>query len=221
MGLSSSFKAFGEGMEEMLENLLIGCGFAFAAAIQPGPLQAFLLSSVAQRGWKRTLPAALAPLLSDGPIALFVLLVLNRLPDAMGRILQAAGGVLLLYLAWAGYRQWRQKAPTDSEQKGPAPRTLFQAAGINLLNPNPYLGWSSGVGPGLSGCMASGSGERRRLDRCLLRNHGNHVGGYHPAFWYHEFSRAARQACSDPYIGHHTRGARRLSSADQPATGRV
>ena len=83
----------------MFEYFLIGGGFAFAAAIQPGPLQAFLLSSVAQRGWKRTLPAAFSPLLSDGPIALIVLLVINRLPDVMRRILQIAGGFLLLYLA--------------------------------------------------------------------------------------------------------------------------
>ena len=131
----------------MFEYFLIGGGFAFAAAIQPGPLQAFLLSSVAQRGWKRTLPAAFSPLLSDGPIALIVLLVINRLPDVLGRILQIAGGVLLLYLAWASYRQWKQPDVADPEQKGPAPRTLLQAAGINLLNPNPYLGWSLVLGP--------------------------------------------------------------------------
>jgi threonine/homoserine/homoserine lactone efflux protein len=140
----------------MFEYFLIGGGFAFAAAIQPGPLQAFLLSSVAQRGWKRTLPAALSPLLSDGPIALFVLLVLNRLPDAPGRILQAAGGILLLYLAWASYRQWIKPAIMDSEQEGPAPRTLLQAAGINLLNPNPYLGWSLVLGPAFLDALREG-----------------------------------------------------------------
>jgi threonine/homoserine/homoserine lactone efflux protein len=140
----------------MFEYFLIGGGFAFAAAIQPGPLQAFLLSSVAQSGWKRTLPAAFSPLLSDGPIALLVLLVLNRLPDAMGRILQAAGGILLLYLAWAGYRQWRQPPVTDAEQTGPAPRTLLQAAGINLLNPNPYLGWSLVLGPAFLDALHQG-----------------------------------------------------------------
>lgn len=140
----------------MFEYFLIGGGFAFAAAIQPGPLQAFLLSSVAQRGWKRTLPAALSPLLSDGPIALFVLLVLNRLPDALGRMLQAAGAILLLYLAWASYRQWRRPAIMDSEQKGPAPRTLLQAAGINLLNPNPYLGWSLVLGPAFLNAVRQG-----------------------------------------------------------------
>jgi threonine/homoserine/homoserine lactone efflux protein len=131
----------------MLEFILIGSGFAFAAAIQPGPLQAFLLSSVAQKGWRRTLPASFAPLLSDGPIAVLTLLVLNRLPDGFSRILQAAGGVFLIYLAWAGYRQWRQNTPVDSVAGQTAPRTLLQAAFVNLLNPSPYLGWSLVLGP--------------------------------------------------------------------------
>ena len=68
----------------MLSSLLLGSGFAFAAAIQPGPLQAYLFSSVAQHGWKRTLPAAFTPILSDGPIILTVLLVLTRLPESGG-----------------------------------------------------------------------------------------------------------------------------------------
>ncbi len=43
----------------MLPNVLLGSGFAFAAVIQPGPLQAFLLSRAVAAGWRRTLPAAL------------------------------------------------------------------------------------------------------------------------------------------------------------------
>ena len=134
----------------MLSYLLLGGGYAFAAAIQPGPLQAYLLSSVAQRGWKRTLPAALSPLLSDGPIILIVLLVLTRLPDSVARILQAAGGLLLLYFAWSSYRQWASSSPVSrSGDKTPAPRTLLEAAGVNILNPNPWLGWSLVLGPAL------------------------------------------------------------------------
>jgi threonine/homoserine/homoserine lactone efflux protein len=138
----------------MLEYLLIGSGFAFAAAIQPGPLQAFLLSSVAQRGWKRTLPAACSPLLSDGPIALFVLLVLNRVPEAMSQVLQAAGGVLLLYFAWASYRQWQNQATPDSAAYHSAPRTFLQAATVNLLNPGVYVGWSLVLGPAVLAAWA-------------------------------------------------------------------
>jgi threonine/homoserine/homoserine lactone efflux protein len=131
----------------MLEYILIGGGFAFAAAIQPGPLQAFFLSSVAQKGWKRTLPAALAPLISDGPIALLSLFVLTRMPAVMIRVLQAAGGVFLIYLAWASYKQWKHQATTGSETKSSVPRTVLQAAAVNILNPNPYLGWSLVLGP--------------------------------------------------------------------------
>jgi threonine/homoserine/homoserine lactone efflux protein len=129
----------------MMQYLLLGGGFAFAAAIQPGPLQAFLLSRVAAAGWKRTLPACLAPLLSDGPIIVVVLLVLGQLSANVRQILRAGGGFLLLYLAWAAFREWRR--PLDQHSHSTAPRTLLQAALVNVLNPNPYLGWALVLGP--------------------------------------------------------------------------
>jgi len=131
----------------MTESIIIGAGFAFAAAVQPGPLLAFLLSKVAENGWKRTLPAALSPLLSDGPIALVVLAVLRRLPRGMDSVLQAAGGVFLLVLAAASYRRWKLGKTAGSADKITGPRTLVQAAMVNVLNPGPYLGWSLVLGP--------------------------------------------------------------------------
>jgi threonine/homoserine/homoserine lactone efflux protein len=131
----------------MLEHLVFGSGFAFAAAVQPGPLQAFLLAQVVRNGWRRTLPAACAPLISDGPVALLVLLVLRHLPIGMNRMLQAAGGVLLLGFAVAAYRRWR-RGPVDlPDGQGAGPRTILQATVVNLLNPGPYVGWSLILGP--------------------------------------------------------------------------
>jgi len=129
----------------MLESLLIGGGFAFAAAVQPGPLQAFLVSRVAATGWKRTLPACLAPLISDVPIALLALLVLGQLSENTQNLLRGSGGVLLLYFAYVAMRQWRHPDALDTQ--GSAPRTLLDAALVNLLNPNPYIGWSLVLGP--------------------------------------------------------------------------
>lgn len=129
----------------MTQYLLLGWGFAFAASIQPGPLQAFLLSRVAAAGWRRTLPACLSPLLSDGPIAVIVLLALGQLSAAVQQLLRAAGGVLLLYFAWVTFRQWR--GPIEQRSQDSAPRTLFQATMVNVLNPNPYLGWALILGP--------------------------------------------------------------------------
>ena len=129
----------------MIEYILFGAGYAFAAAIQPGPLQAFLVARVTAVGWRRTLSASLAPLISDGPIAMLAILVLERLPVWSQHVLQAAGGLLLVYLAWTTFRQWRH--PTASAAGQVAPRTLVEAVLVNVLNPNPYLSWTLVLGP--------------------------------------------------------------------------
>jgi len=131
----------------MLEHLLLGGGFAFAAVVQPGPLQAFLLARATSEGWRRTLPAAFAPVLSDGPIAALVLLLLGQLSTAGQQALRAAGGVLLLYLAWGALRDARAASARSAPATTSSPRTLLQAVTVNLLNPNPYIGWSLVMGP--------------------------------------------------------------------------
>ena len=57
----------------MYEYMILGITFAFAAAVQPGPLQTYIVSQTLTKGWKRTLPAMFAPVLSDGPIIILVL----------------------------------------------------------------------------------------------------------------------------------------------------
>jgi threonine/homoserine/homoserine lactone efflux protein len=131
----------------MLTYVLFGSSYAFAAAIQPGPLQAFLVSRVAASGWRRTLPASLAPLVSDGPIAAIAIFLLAYLPAQALHVLQAAGGLLLVYFAWVTFVEWRNDTKPDSA--GSAPRTFLEAVLVNLLNPNPYLGWALVLGPAL------------------------------------------------------------------------
>jgi threonine/homoserine/homoserine lactone efflux protein len=138
----------------MLKYLLIGMGYALSASLQPGPLQAFFLAKVASDGWKRTLPAAAAPLISDGPIALIAILFLNILPDSFRDYLQLAGGILLLIFAWNAFQNWRYGKPQDEESDPAAPKTLLQAALVNILNPNPYLGWSLVMGPAVLSAWA-------------------------------------------------------------------
>ena len=131
----------------VLEYLVLGGGLGLAAGLQPGPMLAFLLARAAAAGWRRTLPACLAPLLSDGPIAVVSLLLLSRLGPSFQVVLRAGGGVLLLYFAVVGLREWRR--PQGPASGGSAPRTVVEAALLNLLNPNPYLGWSLVLGPTL------------------------------------------------------------------------
>ncbi len=131
----------------MLNHVAIGAGLAFAAGGQPGPFQAYLLSRVSAIGWRRTLPAAFAPLLSDGPIALLALLVLGQLSPTLQAGLRAAGGLLLLYLALKAFLQWRLWDTIEHGPDGKVPRTLIEAALVNFLNPNPWLGWTLILGP--------------------------------------------------------------------------
>ncbi len=131
----------------LLKYIGIGGSLAFAAAVQPGPLQAYLLTRATSIGWKRTLPASFSPLLSDGPIALLALLVLGRLSPIMHSVLRSAGGFLLLYFALSTFKQDQGRSNDASTKSNKIPKTFYEAAFVNLLNPNPYLGWALVLGP--------------------------------------------------------------------------
>jgi threonine/homoserine/homoserine lactone efflux protein len=127
--------------------LILGVTYAFAAAMQPGPFQAYIISQTLSHGWRRTLPAAFSPLVSDGPIIVLVLLVLSRMPGWLMPALQIAGGGLLIYLAWGAARAWQTYAPTPLTPPPAGHQSLLKAALVNLVNPGPYLGWSLVMGP--------------------------------------------------------------------------
>jgi threonine/homoserine/homoserine lactone efflux protein len=131
----------------MIHYLALGITFAFAAAVQPGPLQTYLISQSLVRGYRHTLPAAFSPLISDGPIIVLVLFLLSNLPHWLLSILQIAGGVFLFYLAINAWKTWRNYDPRKAVEAKPAHQTLLKATLVNLLNPNPYLGWSLVMGP--------------------------------------------------------------------------
>ncbi len=124
-----------------------GIGYGFAAAAQPGPFQTYLISETLHKGWRRTLLAAFAPLISDGPIITLCLLVLSQVPDWLQRFLYIAGGLFVLYLAYGAYKSWRNlDARVPSAEKGTR-QSLFKAAMMNALSPGPYLFWSLVTGP--------------------------------------------------------------------------
>ena len=127
--------------------LILGMTYAFAAAVQPGPFQTYLISQTLTNGWRRTIPAAFAPLLSDGPIIALVLLVLIRMPGWLVQVLQCAGGVFLLYLAVGAFKTWGDFDTHKTIQIDSTRQTVLKAAMVNLLNPAPYIGWSLIMGP--------------------------------------------------------------------------
>jgi threonine/homoserine/homoserine lactone efflux protein len=127
--------------------LLQGIGYGLAAASQPGPFQTYIISQTLTRGWKRTLPAALAPLVSDGPIILVCLLVLNQVPVWLQRFLYVAGGLFILYLAYGTFKSWKNFATKTPQPESAGRQSVLKAALMNALNPNPYIYWTLVTGP--------------------------------------------------------------------------
>ncbi|MCU0509898.1 MAG: LysE family transporter [Anaerolineae bacterium] len=129
----------------MFAYLLQGLSLGLSAAASPGPFQAFIIGQTLKNGWRRTLPAAFAPLISDGPIIALMVLLLTRMPPAVLTAIQIVGALYVLYLGWRTFQAYRNFRPVDASDS--AGRTLWQAVAANLLSPGPYIFWSLLAGP--------------------------------------------------------------------------
>jgi threonine/homoserine/homoserine lactone efflux protein len=124
-----------------------GIGYGFAAGVQPGPLQTYIISQTLTKDWRRVLPAALAPLISDGPIITICLLVLSQVPLWLQQFLYIAGGLFVLYLAYGAYQTWKNFDPNVPSAESGTQKSILKAALVNILNPSPYFFWTLVTGP--------------------------------------------------------------------------
>lgn len=131
----------------MTAYLISGLTLGLAAGAQPGPFQTYIINQAILRGWKRTLIAAFAPLLSDGPIIVLVLLIISQIPEWFQSFLFLAGGIFILSLAWKAYQNWNMFSRADSEESQSGAQSLLRATMMNLLSPGPYIFWSLVLGP--------------------------------------------------------------------------
>lgn len=129
----------------MLPYLLQGLSLGLSAAASPGPFQAFIIGQSLKNGWRRALPAAFAPLISDGPIIALMVLLLTRLSPVVLSAIQIVGALYVLYLGWRAFQAYRHFRPVDARDS--AGRTFWQAVAANFLSPGPYIFWSLLAGP--------------------------------------------------------------------------
>lgn len=140
-----------------------GLALGLAAAFSPGPFQAFLISQTVAKGWKHAVPIAFAPLISDGPIIVTILLVLDQLPANFLRILGVLGGLFVFYLASGLWQQWRKGIPNEAEyfeqnvSMGGKLKVLLKGVLMNLLSPGPYTFWTLVTGPILLAALRQSS----------------------------------------------------------------
>jgi threonine/homoserine/homoserine lactone efflux protein len=124
-----------------------GIGYGFAAAAQPGPLQTYLISQALMKGWKKSLPYAFAPLMSDGPIIALCVLVLSQIPAWLQKFLYLAGGLFILYLAYGAYKSWKHFDPQLPSPDIGTRQSVLKAALTNALAPGAYIYWTLVTGP--------------------------------------------------------------------------
>lgn len=143
----------------MLETFIIpAIGLGLSAAALPGPLQAYLANITLLYGWRRAALILLAPIITDTPIVIIVVFILGQLPDGLIPIIRLAGGILLLWIAWGAWNDWKRGvgigggASTASD--GRARAILGTAILMNLLSPGPYLFWTTVNGPLLREALA-------------------------------------------------------------------
>lgn len=132
-----------------LTYLLQGLALGLSAAASPGPFQAFLIGNTLSTGWKSGLIVALAPLLSDPPAVLVILLLLDQLPAGFLRFVSLGGGVFALYLAWGLWGSWRGQGNPAVGTPASTTRSslLWRAALLNLFSPGVYTFWTLVNGP--------------------------------------------------------------------------
>lgn len=130
-----------------LTYLLQGAALGFAAALTPGSFQTYLISESLAGGWRRGAPVAFAPLISDLPIILLSLFVLNQLPENFLNVISLAGGVFALYLAWRLWGNWRKGGELEDAGSEFSSGSLRRGVIANFLTPGPYLFWALVSGP--------------------------------------------------------------------------
>ena len=131
----------------LLTYLLQGAALGLTAAASPGPLQTYLISETLRGGWRRGALVSLAPLASDAPVVLVILLLLNQLPAWLLRGVSLVGGVYVLYLAWGMWQEWRAGAGNEVPEMVNGRGSFKKAVLMNLLSPGPYTFWSLLAGP--------------------------------------------------------------------------
>lgn len=123
-----------------MEVIIAAVTLGITAGLKPGPLSIYVIHQTLLHGARSGLLASLAPFVSDGPIILGSFLLVNSFKhfDLFITIISILGAV---YIAFIAVRLLISTPIT--QQPAAAPASFLTAVKINLLNPAPYLFWST------------------------------------------------------------------------------
>lgn len=121
----------------MLEFLSAGILLGLAAGFAPGPLLVLVISETLRHGIRAGLKVSIAPLITDVPIILVSLLLLNRFAEykpILGCI-SIFGGLFILYLAYESLKTRGVDLNLSAVKTGSFKKGVI----TNALNPHPYI----------------------------------------------------------------------------------
>ena len=123
-----------------MEIIVAALTLGITAGLKPGPLGIYVIHQTLLHGPRSGLMASFAPFVSDGPIILGSFLLINSFKqfDIFIMMISILGA---LYIAFIAVRLLA--ASPVSQQPSAAPASFLTAVKINLLNPAPYLFWST------------------------------------------------------------------------------
>ena len=121
----------------MIEFLSAGMLLGLAAGFAAGPLLVLVISETLKHNIKAGIKVSIAPLITDVPIILISLLILNRLADfkpILGCI-SIFGGLFILYL---GYESLKTRG-VELNLSSVSSSSFRKGVITNALNPHPYI----------------------------------------------------------------------------------
>jgi len=124
----------------MIEVVVAALTLGVTAGLKPGPLGIYVIHQTLLHGPRSGLLASFAPFVSDGPIILGSFLLINSFKqfELFITLITIAGA---LYIAWIAIRLIATNPV--AHQASAAPSSFLTAVKINLLNPAPYIFWST------------------------------------------------------------------------------
>ena len=125
----------------MISYLGIGVLLGLSAGLAPGPLLTLVVAQTIRYDAGAGVKVALAPLVTDLPIALLAVFVLSRLAgfDSILGMISLVGGCVVMVMGINGVRT----KPVEIEMTPSNPRSLLKGVLVNVLSPHAYLFWFS------------------------------------------------------------------------------
>jgi len=123
----------------MINFLFVGIILGLSAGLSPGPLLALVISETLRHDIRAGMKVALAPIVTDLPIILISLFILEKLVNFQTILgfVSFAGGIFLLFL---GYQSLTAQG-VDLDIQWVSPKSLTKGVFTNFLSPHPYLFW--------------------------------------------------------------------------------